>query len=138
MRATHLAIGAAAAAFALWGVAGQSKAGDIIAMPAEPSVGIGLICNTQDQAHQYLDLRAKGVTGEEAMKRINDDAQDAHACGVAAVAFTRDQMLGCHTVENKLLEIVRISVLAGFDGSGWKPIPEMTQYAVMESKGDAI
>ena len=138
MRATHLVVGAAAAAFALWGVVGQSKAGDIIATPEEPSVGIGLICNTPDQAHQYLDLRAKGVAGDEAMKRINDDAQDPHACGVAAVAFTRDKMLQAHTVENKLLEIVRISVLAGFDGTGWKPIPEMTQYAVMESKGDAI
>jgi hypothetical protein len=72
------------------------------------------------------------------MKRINDEAKDAHACGVAAIAFKRDKMLHAHTVENKLLEVVQIDVLAGFDGTGWKAIPEMTQYAVMESKGDAI
>lgn len=138
MRATHLAVGAAAAVFALWGVPGQGKAGEIINTLEQPSVGIGMICNTPDQAQQYLTMRAEGVAADQAMKRINDDAQDAHACGVAAIAFKRDKMLQAHPVENKLLEVVQINVLAGFDGTGWKPIPEMTQYAVMESGGDAI
>lgn len=137
MRAIHLAVGTAAALL-LCGAAGQSRAGEIITSFEEPSVGIGMICNTSDQAQQYLDLRAKGIAADAAMKRINDGAHDAHACGVAAIAFKRDKMLHAHTVENKLLEVVQINVLAGFDGTGWKPIPEMTQYAVMESKGDAI
>ena len=72
---------------------------------------------------------------DDGMKRVNDVAHDAHACGVAAIAFKRDKMLHVHAVKNKLLEVVQINVLAGFNGSG---IPEMTQYAVMESKGDAI
>jgi hypothetical protein len=138
MRAIHLAVGTAAAALLLWGGAGQSKAGEIITLFEQPSVGVGMICNTSDQAQQYLDLRSRGIVAEDAMKRINDDAHDAHACGVAAIAFKRDKMLHAHTVENKLLEVVQINVLAGFDGTGWKPIPEMTQYAVMESQGEGI
>ena len=94
-----------------------------------------MICNILGQAQAYLDLRAGGVSADDAMKRINDDAHDARACGVAAIAFKRDKMLRAHAVENKLFEVVQINVLAGFNGSG---IPEMTQYAVMESKGDAI
>jgi hypothetical protein len=78
------------------------------------------------------------VSADDAMKRINDGAHDARACGVAAIAFERDKMLHAHAFGNKLFEIVQINVLAGFDGFGWKAIPEMTQYAVMESKGDAI
>jgi hypothetical protein len=58
--------------------------------------------------------------------------------GVAAIAFKRDKMLHGHAVENKLFEGVQINALAGFDGSGWRAIPEMTQHAVIESKGDAI
>jgi hypothetical protein len=41
-------------------------------------------------------------------------------------------------VEDKLLEVVRINVLAGFDGNGWQHLPSLVQYAVMEGKGDAI
>ena len=133
----HLAVATAAATLLLCG-AGQSKAGEIITSFEQPRVGVGMICNTSGQAQQYLDLRGQGISSEDAMKRINDEAQDAHACGVAAIAFKRDKMLHAHAVENKLLEVVQINVLAGFDGTAWKPIPEMTQFAVMESKGDAI
>lgn len=132
---THLAIATAAAALLL---TGGAEAGEIISSLEDPSVGIGMICNTPDQAQHYLEMRAQGVAADDAMKRINDEAQDAQACGVAAIAFKRDKMLHAHAVENKLLEVVQINVLAGFDGTGWKAIPEMTQYAVMESEGDAI
>ena len=72
-----------------------------------------MVCNTPEQAQRYLDLRAGGVSADDAMKRINDDAHDARACGVAAIAFKRDKMLRAHAVENKLFEVVQINVLAG-------------------------
>ena len=60
----------------------------------------------------------------------------------AAVRAAADIVLFCvldaKAVENKLMQIVRINVVAGFDGSGWKNVPAMTQYAVMEGEGESI
>lgn len=138
MRARTMAAGAATAALLVWGAAGQSKAGEMITSLDQPSVGVGLICNTPDQAQQYLKLRAGGTEAKAAIDQVNEAAKDAHACGVAAIAFVRDKMLDTQAVEDKLLEVVRINVLAGFDGTSWKAIPAMTQYAVMQGEGDSI
>jgi hypothetical protein len=131
-------MGAATAALMILSASGQSRAGEVITSFDQPSVGIGMICNTPDQAQEYLSLRADGAMAQDAMQKDNDKANDPHACGVAAIAFVRDQMLKAHTVENKLLEVVQINVVAGFDGSAWKSIPAMVQYAVMEGRGDSI
>jgi hypothetical protein len=56
---------------------------------------------------------------------------------VAAVA-SRPLRAGHAFVENKLLEIVPVNVLVGFDGRSWQDMPSVVQYAVMEGKGDAI
>jgi len=137
MRAIHLTTAAAALALICGGGA-QSKAGEIVGAGDEPTVGIGMICNTPEQAQQYLEFRAGGVASEEAVQRVNEAAQNAHACGVAAIAFVPDKMMHAHFVEDKLLEIVRVNVLAGFDGAHWQDMPPIVQYAVMEGKGDAI
>jgi hypothetical protein len=61
-----------------------------------------------------------------------------HACGVAAIAFTLDKTVDAKPVNNKLLLLERINVLAGYDGNGWQNIPAMIQYAVVEGRGDVI
>ncbi len=141
MRAIHLAAGAAAIAL-ICGAGGISRADNGPpdgTMPSNaPSVGVGMICNTPEQARQYLDLRAAGAVSEDAMQRVNETADNPRACGVAAIAFVPDKMLHCHFVEDKLMEVVRINVLAGFDGNAWQHLPSLVQYAVMEGKGDTI
>jgi hypothetical protein len=137
MRVLHLAAGAALAVL-ICGANAPSKAHDGIVQPEGPTVGVGMICNTPEQARQYLEYRASGAASQDAVKRVNEAARNPHACGVAAIAFVRDKLLHCHFVENKLLEIVRINVLAGFDGRSWQDMPPVVQYAVMEGKGDAI
>jgi hypothetical protein len=136
MRALHLAVRAAVVAL-VCGAQSQGKA-DVIPSPESPSIGVGMICNTSEQARQFLDLRGSGSSTTDAMNQVNKDADNPHACGIAAIAFLRDKTLHCHAVENKLLEVVRVNVLAGFDGSGWKELPVTVQYAVMEGEGDVI
>jgi hypothetical protein len=133
MRATHLAV--AAAAFALWGAVGQSKAGEIISSLEGPIVGVGMICNTPGQAQTYLDRCAKGVLADDTMKRI----WRARAClrrrrdrvrtrQDAARARGREQTVrGCANQRARRLRRFRMESRSG-----------ETQYAVMESKGDAI
>ena len=102
------------------------------------AVGVGVICNTTEQAEQFIRLRTDGVDPSVAMSTVNARAQDPQACGLAAVAFHPDETLDTRTVQGKELSIVKISVIAGFNGAQWLRVPPMTQYAVMEAKGIAI
>ena len=103
-----------------------------------PAVGVGMICNTPQQAEQFVALRAKGTDPKAAMTAVNKQAHDPRACGLAAIAFIRDRTLDSKPVDNKLLQVVRINIVAGFNGSGWQRVGGMTQYAVMEGEGEAI
>jgi len=133
----HLTWAAAAAALLMCGAA---SADDRSGNPASagPSVGIGIICNTAEQAEHFVSLRAGGADPRRAMQAVNAQAKDPRACGVAAVAFVRDAMLDSEAVNDKLLQVVRINILAGFNGSIWQRTAGMIQYAVIEGEGEAI
>lgn len=133
----RLPLAAATAALLLCGAArADGPADDPTGSGA--SVGVGMICNTSEQAEQFLALRSNGAKPEQAMASVNEKAHDPRACGLAAIAFTRDTTLDSKPVDNKLVQIVRINVIAGFNGSGWQRIAGMTQYAVIEGEGEAI
>lgn len=104
----------------------------------DAAVGIGIICNTPQQAELFVSLRTKGTGPDQAMNAVNAKVHDARACGVAAIAYVRDQTMGTVKMENKLVQIVRISVLAGYNGSGWQRVSNMVQYAVLEGGGEAV
>jgi uncharacterized protein YggE len=105
---------------------------------AEPVIGIGMICNTPDQAKQVVELQSNGTGAEQAADAVNTRARDARACGVAAVAFVPDQTVDTKQVQNKLLKVMRIQIVAGFDGNDWRPTT-LTQYAIIEdTSGEAI
>ena len=104
----------------------------------DAAVGIGIICNTPDQAEQFVKLRSKGAGPDQAMSAVNAKAHDERACGVAAIAYIRDQTMETMKLENKLVQIVRISVFAGFNGNAWQRVSGMVQYAVLEGGGESI
>jgi hypothetical protein len=41
-------------------------------------------------------------------------------------------------LQNQLVQIVRINVVAGFNGSAWQSVSGMVQYAVLEGGGESI
>ena len=66
-------------------------------------------------------------------------ARDVSASGLAAVAYLRDLTVKTRPMGNSLVQIVRINVVAGFNGTGWHRASAMTvQYAVVEAQGQAI
>lgn len=105
---------------------------------AGPSVGVGMICNTAEQAEHFVSLRAQGTEAKTAMQAVNAEAGDPRACGIAAVAFERAATLENKALNDQLVQVVRINVLAGFDGSAWRTTTGMVQYAVIEGEGVAI
>lgn len=103
-----------------------------------PAVGVGMICNTPEQAAQFISLRENGSAPRAAMDKVNKDAGDPRACGVAAIAFVRDATVNSRAVQDKLVQVVRINVVAGFNGAGWQKVNGTVQFAVVEGEGEAI
>jgi len=135
---------AAAAALLIGGVAraeSQDRMQDQMQrqMPArgDAAVGIGVICNTSQQAEQFVTLRRKGTEPERAMQTVNAGARDQRACGVAAIAYIRDATIETTAMRDQLVQIVRVNVVAGFNGSAWQRA-DMVQYAVLEGGGESI
>ena len=131
---------ATAAMVALW----STLAGNVGAEPAytadenNVAIGVGIICNTPEQMGRLLGMRNDGAEIDRAVKVVNTEAKDPRACGVAAVAFMSDKMVDMRNVQGKLVQIVRISVVAAFDGNKWSRVPVLTQYALIEPQGYSI
>lgn len=111
--------------------------------PADPAagkltIGIGLICNTSRQMERYVSLRADGTEMQHALLVVNREARDPRACGLAAVAYLRDRTVETKDMEGKVVAIVRVNIVAGYDGRQWSAVAPMIQYAMMETDGYAI
>jgi len=104
----------------------------------EAAIGVGVICNTSQQAEQFVKLRGAGTQPDQAIRAVNASARDIRACGVATVAYVRDQTVDTMKLRDKLVQIVRINVVAGFNGAGWQRISDMVQYAVLEGGGESV
>ena len=127
---------------ALLVAAAQAK-GQVVAAPSDSGVkagiGVGIICNTPEQAGRFVGLRAEGNDATKAIAAVNAEVQDPRACGVAAIAFMRNQTIATRTMGDKLVEIVRVNVVAGFNGTAWqRASSDLIQYAVIEAEGQSI
>ena len=83
-------------------------------------------------------LLLSGAKTTNALKAVNDEAQDPRACGVAAVAFLSDETVETKNMQGKIVSIVRINIVAAFDGRHWGRVPGMVQYALIEPEGYEI
>jgi hypothetical protein len=130
---------AATAAIILSGITpGTVRAEQPIDEDNDLTIGIGIICNTPEQMLRLIGLRNTGAQAERAVKVVNTEAKDPRACGVAAVAYVTGKMVDMKNVQGKLVQIVRIDVVAAFNGQNWARIPAMTQYALIEPQGYEI
>ena len=87
---------------------------------------------------EFVKLRGRGARPEQAMHAVNANAREKRACGVAAIAYIRDHTMGTVKLQDELVQIVRINVVAGFNGSSWERVSDMVQYAVLEGGGESI
>jgi hypothetical protein len=136
-------VGAVAATFLFYAAVMPASAQSVSApyqdAIGEPAVGVGIICNTPEQAERFVALRGTGTAVSSALDTVNSEVNDQRACGVAAVAFLRDQTIKTMPMGHRLVQIVRINVVAGYNGSGWQRASAITvQYAVIEAAGQSI
>ena len=135
----HIVKGLSLAAAALM-VCGAAYAGNLPGQQPDkgPTVGVGVICNTSEQAEQYVSLRANGQDTTPAVATVNAQVKQPRACGIAAIAYIRHETTVTKSVNGKLVDIVRINVIAGYNGQGWQQVANTVQFAVIETKGIAI
>ena len=133
------------AAAAVLLIGGAARADELTSLPGQrdqggsgPVVGVGVICNTSAQAEQFVSLRQEGQDITPAVAKVNQQAQDPRACGVAAVAFMPDKTVATKPMGGKLVKIVRINVVAGYNGTGWHHVASTVQYAIMPAQGEEI
>jgi len=136
-----LSLAAAAAVLLI----GGARADDLTSLPGQrdqadggPVVGVGVICNTSAQAEQFVSLRQQGQDITPAVAKVNQQAQDPRACGVAAVAFVPDKTMATKPMGGRLVKIMRINVVAGYNGTGWHHVAATVQYAIMPAQGEDI
>lgn len=103
-----------------------------------PKIGAGMICDSETQAARFVELRAAGRKAEDAMAAVNKESHNPNACGLATIAFVQDAMLTSKPVDNKLVQVVRINIVAGYTGQGWQSVSNFVQYAVIEAEGISI
>jgi hypothetical protein len=136
-----LSITAAAAVLLI----GAARADELTSLPGQrdqadsgPVVGVGVICNTSEQAEQFVSLRQQGQDLTPAVAKVNEQAQDPRACGMAAIAFVPDKTMATKPMGGKLVTIMRINVVAGYNCSGWQRVASTVQYAIMPTAGEEI
>ena len=132
-----LCIGTALGVAMLVGAGGAASAqsrGDDGARDAA-KIGVGMICDSQAQAARFLELRATGKSADQAMAAVNKESHNPKACGLAAIAFTQDGTVDSKSVDNQLVQVVRIRILAGYTGATWQPMKNFVQYAILEAEG---
>jgi hypothetical protein len=106
--------------------------------PAEPSVevGVGLICNSEQQVQRYLALHTKDESPERAIQHVNTEAADPNACSMAAIAFTRGKEGAAVPAPGGQMKIMEIKILAAQTPFGWQPVTGLVQYTAIFEKLD--
>ena len=97
------------------------------------AIGSTIICDTSEQARRFVTLRNDGSEAVQALQVINQEAKNPTACGPAVVAFRAGETVQSERMDGRLVNVVKVTVLAYNTGAGWSPVPETVQYAIIVS-----
>jgi len=97
--------------------------------PSKLQVGRGLICNTEQQAQRYVTVF--DGDSDQAVGKVNAEANDEHACAVANVAFI-PLSSAATTVRNgaSAYRVVQIVILGVVTPIGVQKVQPFVQFAV--------
>lgn len=99
-------------------------------------VGIGLICNSEQQVQRYLSLHVKDAEPDTAIQTVNIEAKDPNACAMAAIAFVRGDEGATVPAPGGQMKIMRIQIVAAQTPMGWTPVSNLVQYTAIFEKLD--
>jgi hypothetical protein len=100
-------------------------------------VGVGVICNSSTQVQRYLAVKTS-ASSEDAILAVNRETRDEHACGMAMIAFMAGERTAEVNVDNGLMHVTQITIVAVATDGGWKQVPATTQYTAFFEKAISI
>jgi len=103
-----------------------------------PTVGQGLICDSLQQLHRFVDMRNQGRAVDEALRTVNEEAKNPMACGTVMAAYAPGQSVDKMKMRGEAVELVEITVIAVSDGTNWKKVAPTKQYAIRTEPGISI
>ncbi len=103
-----------------------------------PAVGHGLICDSPQQLHRFVDIRNQGRDADEAIQTVNREAKNPIACGTVMAAFAAGKPIDKMKMLGEAVELVEITIIAISDGAGWTKVPPTTQYMIRAEPGIGI
>jgi hypothetical protein len=99
-------------------------------------IGVGLICNSEQQVQRYLALHVQNQAPDTAIQLVNTEAQDPNACSIAAVAFIRGREGAAVPAPGGQMKITEIRILAAQTPFGWQRVTGLVQYTAIFEKLD--
>jgi hypothetical protein len=105
---------------------------------AAPAVGQGLVCDSPQQLHRFVEMRNQGRDADEAVRTVNQEAKNPIACGTVMAAFAAGKPVDKMKMLGEAVEFVEITIVAIGDGAGWTRVPPTTQYMIRSEPGIAI
>ncbi len=105
---------------------------------ASPAVGQGLICDSPEQLHRFVDMRNQGRDADDAVRAVNQEAKNPIACGTVMAAFAAGKPVDKMKMRGEAVELVEITIVAISDGASWTRVPPTTQYMIRSEPGIAI
>ena len=108
----------------------------VAANAQQPSLemGVGLICNSEEQVQRYLALHKPDQPPASALQLVNDEAQDPNTCSLSAIAFIRGNEGPSVLVTGGRMKITQIVVVAAQTPLGWQRVPDFVQYTAIFEK----
>ena len=103
-----------------------------------PLVGHGLICDSPEQLHRFVDMRNQGRNATEAIRTVNQEANNPIACGTVMAAFAPGRSVDKMKMRGEAVELIEITIVAVRDGTGWTRVPPTTQYTIRDEPGTDI
>lgn len=97
-------------------------------------IGVGLICNSQEQVERYLALHVADRSPDAAIKAVNDEVKDPNACALAAIAFMRGSEAKQVPAPGGLMRITPVVIFATQTEAGWERIVPIVQYTAIFEK----
>ena len=103
----------------------------------EVHVGVGVVCNSSQQVARYLAAKADSSI-EDAIQLVNNEENNASACGMAMVAFEVGERISDVSVPDGIMHVTQITIKAVATDAGWKQVPGTLQYTAFLEKLEEI
>ena len=125
---------AAAVSVVLAGAITWTAAQEIQEAP-DARYGSGLICDTAEQAEQFIALTKTKGDLSAAIAAVNSAAGNPQACGVATIRFVGEE----EVQQAGTFKIVRVLVVGFNDGVKWFPVqPPHFQFTIFDPAGQDV